>query len=151
MKQKFCLIFFLGIFLVSGCHAAGRDGEENPSKETNAKYHVIGSSNNASESFGAALNTPDEVWNLVQRGGIAYDQKRYDQAIELFEKALKTPGLSRTTEWISRGALSEAYEAKGQYALAIPEIDWQIAQGSRQEVIEELNARKQNLEKLLAK
>lgn len=133
-------ILFLGVFLASGCFS------ETNKNNSNAHYHFSDDSEGAKE-FARALNEKDDAWDLITQGSRHYEAKEYDSAITKLKKALSVEGCD---VWVARGVLGRAYEAKGEHALALNEINWQIAQGPRQDVIDKLQARKQNLEKLLS-
>ena len=133
------------IFCATGCSAV-----ENNKETDSAKYHIVGSSEKTNEELAAALNKPDEVWDGIHLATKYYEEKKYDQSISELKKVLSSPDLRPTTEWVARAGLGDAYEANGEYNFALEEINWQITQGPRQDVLDELNARRKRLERAMS-
>ena len=151
MSNKiFFLLIISQLLLASGCRAAqDKNGDQIMSenqKPQKTHYHVIGESK-AIEAFGKELSKPDEAWDLIHEGSRLYRNKEYDLATLKLKRALELPGGDK---WVARSRLEEAYEAKGEYALALKEVTWKIEQHQKEEVPAELLNKKQNLEKLLA-
>jgi len=68
-------------------------------------------------------------------------EEKYDEAIEQFKKALQFGGLV----WANHEALSEAYEIADRYREALTELNWLISKNPRQEVLDELIARRNSV------
>ena len=152
MKNKiFFLPLFFQLFLTAGCGATqNQDADKNINENKNpgkTHYHVIGESEGMG-SLRKKLIQGDPINDLIDEGAIYYEQGKYDLAIKRLKKVLENA--SASNKWVAKGILGRAYEAKGEYVLALKEINWQIEQKPRQEVIDKLLTRKQNLEKLLA-
>ncbi len=150
-------IFFSSVLvqllLVSGCGASQeKNGDQIMSenqKPQKTHYHIIGESK-AIEAFGKELSKPDEIWDHIHTGSRLLREKKYEFSITELKKALENSRIESSERWVARCALGEAYEAKGDYSLALAEINWQIEQHPRQDYLEELLTKKQKLEKLLA-
>lgn len=140
------------MFLITSCGAVeNKTGDSTMNQEKGSgktHYHIIGE-REAIEAFGKELSKNDPIDELINQGASHYEQREYDLAITELKNALEKA--SGSNKWIAKGILGRAYEAKGEYALALQEINWQIAQSPRQEVIDKLTARKQKLEELLKK
>jgi tetratricopeptide (TPR) repeat protein len=83
----------------------------------------------------------DEKMKHEIKGNAYFKQGKYELAVEEYKKA--------PNKWMSHYGLADTYEAMGRYEDAINEIDWLIAQNPRPDVIQELQERKERLEKLL--
>ena len=154
MKDKiFYLAVFLQLLLISGCGAAqDQNGDKNMNENQISQkthYHIIGE-RAAIESVGRELSKPDEIWDHIHTGSRLLREKKYEFSITELKKALENSRIESSERWVARCALGEAYEAKGDYSLALAEINWQIEQHPRQDYLEELLTKKQKLEKLLA-
>lgn len=72
------------------------------------------------------------------------EKGEYNKAIELLHKALSMSNYS-FQDWTGHKKLLNVYEKAGMYSEALQEIDWLIAQKPRQDVMGELNQRKQKI------
>ena len=148
-KILFVLLSFQA-FLITSCSAVEDKSEDNiMNKEKDSEkthYHIVGE-REPGEALQKALNKPDEAWDLIHEGSRLYRNKEYDLAILKLKRALEMPGGDK---WVARSRLAEAYEAKGEYALALKEVNWKIQQHPKEEVPAKLLDKKQFLEKLLA-
>ncbi len=151
MKIKFAALFILlQIILTSGCSLAEDQTIDNKSKNQNAQTYIVGSGEPA-ESVAKALNNASVIWDPIHEGSRYYEQGKYDLAIATLNKVLEL-NPQPSEKGVIKSILGDAYEAKGDYQLALNEINWQIAHKPRHEnpeYVDKLLARKQNLEKLL--
>ncbi len=147
--------FFLNLVLLTalpGCVFAANDKKlnETTTQESRTTTHIVGTDEEASAAFAKGLRDESFIWDRINRGARYFDAGRYEQAIPQFEDVMKD-AKDAPDIWVIKSFLGECYEAVGQYEKSLEYINWQIAQGPRKQVVDQLVARKQKLEQLLNK
>ena len=88
-----------------------------------------------------------DAWGAMLNEAENYEKiKQYNKAEEAYKAAIK---LDPEHQGVARYGLADIYEATGQYQLALEQIEWLMEGQTRQDVLAELQARKQKLEQLL--
>jgi tetratricopeptide (TPR) repeat protein len=122
-------------------------------KEVHDGNRLVSDSFNVNTTAGKRyFKTRQEIEEQAKYEYLAEDYAKngeYDKAIELLNKALAMSKYS-FQDWMSHKKMLNIYEKAGRYPEALKEIDWLIAQKPRQDVVDELQQRKQKILKAIA-